>query len=339
MRFLVTGTAGFIGFHLARRLLDEGHEVVGLDGFTPYYDIELKRRRHSILLQRDGFKEERLMLGDLAGLERVWSETTFEVVIHLAAQAGVRYSVDFPREYIDTNVVGTFNVMELTRRRPVKHFMLASTSSVFGANKKMPFAESDRADQPLSLYAATKKGSELIAHSYSHLWNIPTTAFRFFSVYGPWGRPDMALFKFTRGIIEGTPIDIFNHGRMERDFTYVDDLVEAIARLVHCAPSHGVDPVLTDSEDSLSPVAPFRVVNIGCGRPIGLMAFIAEIEKSVGKLAVRNLLPMQPGDVPSTFASVDLLERLTGYKPSTSVAVGVRAFVDWYRSAYGASEA
>ena len=274
------------------------------------------------------------MLADLAGLERVWMETNFEIVIHLAAQAGVRYSLEFPREYVEANLVGTFSVMELTRRRPVQHFMLASTSSVYGSNLDMPFKENARADYPLTLYAATKKATELMAHSYSHLWGIPTTAFRFFSVYGPWGRPDMALFKFTKGIIEGTPIDIYNYGQMQRDFTYVDDLVEAIARLVHCAPEKGADRALNNAEEDLSPVAPFRVVNIGAAAPSGLMDFLAEIEKNVGKTAIRNMLPMQPGDVPATFANIEVLKKLTGYQPSTPVAFGVKAFVDWYRTYY-----
>jgi UDP-glucuronate 4-epimerase len=333
MRIMITGTAGFIGFHLAKRLLDDGHEVLGLDGFTPYYDIALKERRHAILKARNGFQEERLMLEDLAALERVWTATEFDTVIHLAAQAGVRYSLENPRAYVDANLVGTFNVLELLRRRPVKHFMFASTSSTYGANTKMPFQETDRTDHPLTLYAATKKAGELMAHSYSHLWDIPTTAFRFFTVYGPWGRPDMALFKFTKGIIEGTPIDIYNHGKMERDFTYIDDLVEAIVRLMGRMPARG--EAASDS-DALSPQAPFRVVNIGGGAPSNLMDFIEAIEFAVGKKAVRNYLPMQPGDVPRTFADAGLLETLTGFRPATPVAVGVKAFVDWYRDYHGA---
>ena len=334
MRIMVTGTAGFIGFHLAKRLLDDGHEVLGLDGFTPYYDVRLKESRHAILRKRNGFKEERLMLEDMASLERAWSENPIDAVVHLAAQAGVRYSLENPRAYIDANLVGTFNVMELVRMRPVRHFMLASTSSAYGANTRMPFHETDRTDHPLTLYAATKKAGELMAHSYSHLWNIPTTAFRFFSVYGTWGRPDMALFKFTKGIIEGTPIDIYNHGRMERDFTYVDDLVEGIVRLIACVPAR------TDAEpeagESLSPAAPFRVVNIGGGAPSSLLEFIEEIEKAVGKKAIRNYMPMQPGDVTRTFADASLLEKLTGFRPSTPVATGVQAFVDWYRGYFPA---
>ena len=330
MRIMVTGTAGFIGFHLAKRLLDDGHEVLGIDGFTPYYDVTLKERRHDILKKRNGFKEERLLLEDMATLERVWSENPTDAVVHLAAQAGVRYSLENPRAYIDANLIGTFNVMELVRMRPVRHFMLASTSSAYGANTSMPFHETDRADHPLTLYAATKKAGELMAHSYSHLWNIPTTAFRFFSVYGTWGRPDMALFKFTKGIIEGTPIDIYNHGQMERDFTYVDDLVEAIVRLIGCVPMR--PDGAPEAGESLSPAAPFRLVNIGGGAPSGLLEFIEEIEKSVGKKAIRNYMPMQPGDVTRTFANAALLEKLTGFRPATPVATGVKAFVDWYRA-------
>lgn len=332
MRYLVTGTAGFIGFHLARRLLDEGHEVVGVDGFTPYYDVALKDRRHELLTRHNRFIEHRLMLEDLAALERCLAHDTIDLVVHLAAQAGVRYSLENPRAYVDANLVGTFNLLELVRARSVRHFMLASTSSVYGANDVMPFGETDRAVHPLTLYAATKMSTELMAHSYSHLWRIPTTAFRFFTAYGPWGRPDMALFKFSKGIIEGTPIDVYNHGQMERDFTYIDDVVEAIYRLASRAPDLDAKPARGDSR---SPAAPYRVVNIGRGKPVSLIAFIEEIEKAVGKPSIRNYLPMQPGDVPATFAAADLLEELTGYRPSTPIEAGVRAFVDWYRWYYG----
>jgi UDP-glucuronate 4-epimerase len=333
MRFLITGTAGFIGFHLARRLLEEGNLVVGLDGLTPYYDLELKRRRHAILAQYNGFCEERVMLDDQVGLKRVWEDNDFDAVIHLAAQVGVRYSSEAPSEFVAANLIGTFNIMELIRGRPVKHFMFASSSSVYGASFKEPFSEIDICDQPLSFYAATKKSCELMAHSYSHLWDIPTTAFRFFTVYGPWGRPDMALSKFTRRIIEGKPIDIYNHGHMERDFIYIDDLIEAIIRLAQCAPSRLAEPT-PRREGEKSPSAPFRVVNIGGGRPVGLMSFVAEIEKNLGKTAIRNMLPMQASDVPTAFACVDFLEKLTGYRPSTSLATGVEAFVKWHRSYY-----
>ncbi len=337
MRFLVTGTAGFIGFHLARRLLDDGHEVTGIDAFTPYYDVALKERRNALLASRNGFTCHRVMLEDMAHLTEIWSAGKFDVIVHLAGQAGVRYSIDAPRSYIEANIVGTFNLLELARAYPVRHFMLASTSSVYGANPTVPFRETDRAVHPMSLYAATKMSTELIAHSYSHLFAIPTTAFRFFTVYGPWGRPDMALFKFTRGILEGTPIDVYNHGKMERDFTYIDDLIEAICRLVDCLPSAAAEQPQAradGAEPTLSPVAPFRAVNIGGGQPEGLLVFIEEIEKAVGRASVRNYLGMQPGDVLRTYASADELVRLTGYRPATPISVGVKAFVDWYRDYY-----
>jgi UDP-glucuronate 4-epimerase len=335
MRYLVTGTAGFIGYHLAKRLLDEGHEVVGIDGFTPYYDVALKERRHAMLACRNAFQGHRVMLEDAAALDRIWSEQTIDVIVHLAAQAGVRYSLENPRSYLEANVIGTFNVLELVRRRPVQHLMIASTSSAYGANTSLPFRETDRAQHPLTIYAATKLSSELMAHCYSHLWRVPTTVFRFFTVYGPWGRPDMALFKFTKAIIEGTPIDVYNYGNMERDFTYIDDLIEAIYRLAQLAPhAAGADAGVDDP--SLSPAAPYRIVNIGGGRPEKLTAFIDEIERAIGKPSRRNYVEMQPGDIPRTVASAELLERLTGFKPTTPIAVGVKAFVDWYRGYYGA---
>jgi UDP-glucuronate 4-epimerase len=332
MRYLVTGTAGFIGYHVAAHLLAEGHEVVGIDGFTPYYDVNLKHRRHAMLEKNAGFTGYRAMLEDKLELDRIWSLHEIDIVIHLAAQAGVRYSLENPRAYIDGNLVGTFNVMELVRERPVKHFLFASTSSVYGANASVPFRETDQTDHPLTIYAASKKANEVMAHCYAHLWNIPTTAFRFFTVYGPWGRPDMALFKFTKGILEGAPIDIYNFGKMERDFTYVADLVKAVALLADRPPGPKAGP----DDSSHSPVAPFRVVNIGPGTPVSLMSFIEAIEAATGREAIRNYMAMQPGDVPRTFASPDLLVSLTGYRPDTSVAVGVPAFVDWYRDYYKA---
>jgi UDP-glucuronate 4-epimerase len=330
MRILVTGTAGFIGFHLARRLLADGHEIVGVDGFTPYYDVALKQSRHEILKRHAGFREAVLMLEDDGALASVCARFEPEAIIHLAAQAGVRYSLENPRAYIDANLVGTFNVMEAARTGQVGHLMLASTSSVYGANDKMPFVETDRADTPMTLYAATKKATELMTHSYSHLWKIPTTAFRFFSVYGPWGRPDMALFKFVEAMLAGRPIDVYNNGEMLRDFTYVDDLVKAIDLLLHRPPS-------TESVgecDSLSPAAPWRSVNIGGGEPYSLLDFITEIEKRLGVEAERNYMPMQPGDVPATFADPTLLEALTGYRPDTRPPAGVAAFCDWYLEYY-----
>jgi len=336
MRYLVTGSAGFIGYHLAKRLLDEGHEVVGIDGFTPYYDVALKERRHAMLAARNGFKGHRAMLEDAATLARVWSEETIDVVVHLAAQAGVRYSLENPRSYVDANVIGTFNVLELVRQRPVRHLMVASTSSVYGANASLPFRETDRVAHPLTLYAATKQAGEVMAHCYSHLWGVPTTAFRFFTVYGPWGRPDMALFKFTKGILEGTPIDVYNHGRMERDFTYIDDLVEAIYRLAQLPPPLPGDRGEADEDPSLSPVAAYRLVNIGGGRPVGLMEFIEAVERAVGRASRRNYMEMQAGDIERTSASAEVLERLTGFRPATPISEGVKAFVDWYRQYYGA---
>jgi UDP-glucuronate 4-epimerase len=331
LHFVVTGTAGFIGFHLARRLLSAGHTVAGIDGMTPYYDVSLKERRHAILAQNEGFRAYRVMLEESAALSRIVSDHPPDVVVHLAAQAGVRYSLENPGAYIDSNIVGTFNIVELCRHVPVRHLVMASTSSVYGANPEAIFAESDRADHPLTLYAATKKATELIGHSYSHLWKIPTTMFRFFTVYGPWGRPDMALFKFVQNILGGRPIDIYNHGKMGRDFTFIDDLVEGIVRLVDAVPVIG-EPV--GPMDSLSPVAPFRVVNIGGGQTVQLLDFIEEIERALGMKALRNYMDMQPGDVPTTTASPALLEALTGYRPRTPVGVGVPAFVDWYRDYY-----
>jgi UDP-glucuronate 4-epimerase len=331
MRFLITGTAGFIGFHLAKRLLADGHEVQGVDGMTPYYDVTLKKARHAELAKSNHFTAHTLMLEDEARLASVYTSAKPDIVVHLAAQAGVRYSLENPRAYVDSNLVGTFNLLELLRKNPPKHFLLASTSSVYGANEVMPFRETDRADFPITLYAATKKAGELMAHSYAHLFEIPTTAFRFFTVYGPWGRPDMALFKFVDAILHDRPIEIYGEGKMSRDFTYVDDLVEAMVRLVPVVPSANTSHH-TDALDSKSPAAPWRVVNIGRGQPVPLLDFIAAIETKLGKAAKRKLLPMQPGDVRDTFASADLLEELTGYRPATSVETGVGAFVDWYRA-------
>lgn len=327
MRFLVTGTAGFIGFHLARRLLDEGHEVVGIDGFTPYYDVALKKARHRQLMVRNGFSSHRLMLEDREKLAAALAPENFDMVVHLAGQAGVRYSLENPRAYLDGNVTGTFNLIEQVQTKGIRHFLFASTSSVYGANQKVPFAETDRTDHPLTIYAASKKAAETILHSHSHLSGMPVTVFRFFTVYGPWGRPDMAFFKFVRSILRGEAIDVFNHGDMERDFTFIDDLIEAIIMLTDCIPAIG-NPV---AYDSLSEIAPYRVVNIGAQQPIKLNAFISEIEKALGRAALRNLLPMQPGDVPRTFADTRLLQTLTGFSPATPLSEGIKVFVEWYR--------
>jgi UDP-glucuronate 4-epimerase len=330
MRILITGTAGFIGFHLARRLIAEGHEITGVDGMTDYYDVALKRARHAELRRHNGFAGHELMLEDSEALTAVTVAARPEAIVHLAAQAGVRYSLENPRAYVDANLVGSFNVLELAKALKVRHLLFGSTSSAYGANAQIPFKETDRADHPLTLYAATKKAGEEMSHAYAHLWDIPTTAFRFFTVYGPWGRPDMALFKFVDAIAHGRPIDVYNAGAMERDFTYVGDLVEAIARLLAVPPVKG-QPV---AGDSLSPVAPWRLVNIGAGSPVRLDDFIAEIERAMGKSAVRNEMPMQAGDVPRTWADASLLQTLTGYRPATTLAEGVAAFLAWYRDYY-----
>jgi len=333
MRFFVTGTAGFIGFHLARRLLADGHVVQGVDGLTPYYDVELKKARLGQLAKSNRFTAHSLMLEEEPRLAAVFAEAKPDVVVHLAAQAGVRYSLENPRAYVASNLVGTFNLLELARQHKPRHFIFGSTSSVYGANSEAPFRETSRADHPLSLYAATKKSGELMLHSYAHLFELPTTAIRFFTVYGPWGRPDMALFKFVDAMLADRPIDVYGEGKMSRDFTYIDDLVEAIVRLVPLAPSRE-NAHLTDGVDSLSATAPFRVVNIGRGQPIDLLDFVAAVEKKLGRQAKKNMLPMQPGDVPATFASADLLEKLTGYRPATAIEDGVGAFVDWYKEYY-----
>ncbi|SFK51821.1 NAD-dependent epimerase/dehydratase family protein [Methylocapsa palsarum] len=334
MRILVTGSAGFIGFHLSRRLIEEGHEVAGVDGFTPYYDPVLKRRRQQILLESPAFRGHEILLEDFAAMERVYG-SGFDAVYHFAAQAGVRYSLENPRAYLDANLCGTFNLLELMRRSPPRHALMASTSSVYGANAKIPFRETDRADHPLTFYAASKKANEEMAHSYSHLFGIPVTMLRFFTVYGPFGRPDMALFKFAAALFAGKPVDIYNHGNMKRDFTYVGDLVEAMIRLLDVAPSTpNVRTAPPRDFDSLSPVAPWRVVNIGAERPIALMDFVAAIEAATGLKADCNFMEMQQGDVPLTFADTQLLAFLTGFSPQTSIADGVRAFVEWYRDYY-----
>ncbi|MBB3287943.1 MULTISPECIES: NAD-dependent epimerase [unclassified Rhizobium] len=334
MRYLITGTAGFIGFHLARRLLDEGHFVVGFDGMTPYYDVRLKEKRTAILARSNGFKAVTGMLEDKAALDHAAELAEPDVIVHLAAQAGVRYSLENPRSYVDSNLVGSFNILELARNLQPKHLLLASTSSVYGANEKIPFAESDKADEQMTIYAATKKSMELMAHSYAHLFRVPTTAFRFFTVYGPWGRPDMALFKFVDAIKNDRPIEIYGEGKMSRDFTYIDDLVEGIVRLIGVVPSEENRVVSDAVIDTLSKNAPFRVVNIGGGQPVGLMSFVETIETMLGKKAIRKMLPMQPGDVHNTYAVPDLLIALTGFKPQIEVEEGVRRFVEWYQENY-----
>jgi UDP-glucuronate 4-epimerase len=334
MRVLITGTAGFIGFHLAKLLLAEGFIVHGYDGMTDYYDVNLKRRRHQMLLQSPNFSATEGMLEDQALFDRVADEFGPDVIVHLAAQAGVRYSLENPRVYLDANVIGTFNVMEAARRLGVQHLLMASTSSVYGANTEMPFIEAEKADTQLTIYAATKKANESMAHAYAHLWDLPTTMFRFFTVYGPWGRPDLALYKFVDAILDDRPIDIYNHGDMYRDFTYVDDLVRAIRLLIEVPPARPEDGVVPDG-DSLSPVAPFRVVNIGNSDKVRLLDFIDVIEACLGKKATRNYMEMQAGDVPATWANADLLKSLTGYRPQTDFRDGIAKFVTWYREYSG----
>ena len=331
---LISGSAGFIGYFLSRRLLKDGFRVIGVDSLSDYYDPGLKRRRQAGLLQNAGFSainesiETPNLLADLFADERP------DIVIHLAAQAGVRYSIESPRSYLESNIVGTFELLEAARAHPPQHMLLASTSSAYGANTEMPYRETMRTDHQMSFYAATKKASEAMAHSYAHLFGLPVTMFRFFTVYGPWGRPDMALFKFTKAMLEGRPIDVYNHGEMMRDFTYVEDLVEAIRRLIDAPPirPENVDEIAEG--DSLSPVAPWRVVNIGNSQPVQLGEMIGAIEDALGLTAERNLLPMQPGDVPATWADAELLRSLIGYVPSTEIRVGVGKFVDWYRDYY-----
>lgn len=333
-RVLVTGTAGFIGFHVAKRLLDAGCLVQGYDGMTDYYDVQLKRRRHQMLSDYPGFEACVAMLEDQAAFDQVADRFQPEVIVHLAAQAGVRYSLDNPKAYIDSNIVGTFHVMEAARRLHVRHLLMASTSSAYGANLDMPFRETAKADTQLTIYAATKKATESMGHAYAHLWDLPTTMFRFFTVYGPWGRPDMALFKFVKAVISKEPIDIYNHGEMYRDFTYIDDLVEGIHGLIDAIPQRPATPDAIDPADSLSPVAPFRIVNIGNGNKVRLLDFIDAIEAELGTPALRNYMPMQMGDVPGTWADASLLHNLTGTRPNTSVQEGIHRFVAWYREYY-----
>ncbi|NIJ36403.1 UDP-glucuronate 4-epimerase [Sphingopyxis panaciterrae] len=334
-RIFITGAAGFIGFHLARLLLEEGYAVHGYDGMTDYYDVSLKRGRHGHLEQYPHYSSTTAMLEDHETLMEAARLFRPDAIVHLAAQAGVRYSLENPRVYIDSNIVGTFNVLEASRELAIPHLLMASTSSIYGANEKMPFAELDKADEQLTIYAATKKANESMAHSYAHLWNIPTTMFRFFTVYGSWGRPDLASFKFVDAILAGKPIDIYNNGDMYRDFTFVGDLVRGIRLLIDTPPERpaGKDDIAPG--DSLSHVAPFRIVNIGNSDKVRLLDFVEAIEVNLGVEAVRNYLPMQKGDVPATWADSSLLERLTGFRPNTSIMDGIAEFVAWHRGYYG----
>ena len=332
-KIFITGTSGFIGFHLANLLLKEGFEVFGYDGITSYYDVDLKKNRNEILFQYPNFSFKQGMLEDQSKLENSFKVFKPDIVVHLAAQAGVRYSLENPRSYIDSNIIGTFNILEYAKKYEIKHLLIASTSSVYGSNIDMPFKEISKADSQLTIYAASKKAAESMAHSYAHLWNIPTTVFRFFTVYGPWGRPDMALFKFVSAILEERAIDIYNNGEMYRDFTYVEDLVMAIKLLI------GKLPIKTTKDkikqgDSLSHSAPFRIVNIGNSKKIKLIDFIDAIEKILQKKAIKNFMPMQKGDVPETWADTTLLENITGYHPRTDIYEGISKFVEWYRKYY-----
>jgi UDP-glucuronate 4-epimerase len=332
MKFLVTGSAGFIGFHLSRRLLADGHSVAGIDAMVPYYDVRLKETRHAILGRQAQFRPHVMDLANAAALRQVMAAEAPDVVVHLAAQAGVRYALEHPESYVHNNMLGTYALLEACRERPVHHLLMASTSSAYGANAAMPFRETAAAATPLNIYAASKLATEHLGHSYAHLWRQPVTMFRFFTVYGPWGRPDMAFFKFTDAILRGQPINIHNHGRMERDFTYVDDLVEAITRLIGAVPEAGRKVAECDS---VSPVAPFRVVNIGNAQPVPLLDFIAAIERATGRQALRNPVDIQPGEVVKTWSDTSLLHALTGYRPATDVATGIAAFVAWFRAHYG----
>lgn len=332
-KILVTGAAGFVGFFVAQKLLDRGDEVIGLDNINDYYDVNLKYGRLAQLEGRPKFTFYKLDLADREGMENLFAEHQFERVAHLAAQAGVRYSLKNPHAYVNSNLVGFINILEGCRQQNLKHLVFASSSSVYGANTKMPFSAHDNVDHPLSLYAATKKANELMAHTYSHLYNLPTTGLRFFTVYGPWGRPDMALFTFTNAIISGKPIDVFNYGKMRRDFTYVDDIAEGVIRTLDKIPESNPE-WSGDRPDPSTSKAPYKIYNIGNNQPVELIRFIEVLEDCLGMKAEKNMLPLQPGDVLATYADVDDLAKDVDFKPSTPIEVGIDNFVKWYRSYY-----
>ena len=334
MKILVTGAAGFIGFHLTQRLLARGDEVIGLDNLNDYYDVALKQARLAQLEAQPGFRFVGLDLADRPGIAALFEAERFERVVNLAAQAGVRYSLKNPHAYVDSNLVGFVNILEGCRHNGVEHLVYASSSSVYGANTAMPFSVHHNVDHPVSLYAASKKANELMAHTYSHLYGLPTTGLRFFTVYGPWGRPDMALFLFTKAILEGRPIDVFNHGRMQRDFTYIDDIVEGVVRVTDRVAA--ADPQWSgDAPDAGTSYAPYRLYNIGNNNPVELLRMIEILEDCLGRRAEKNLLPIQPGDVPATYADVDDLSRDVGFAPATALETGIARFVEWYRAYHG----
>ena len=332
MKYLVTGAAGFIGFHVSKRLLEAGHQVVGIDNLNDYYDVSLKQARLELLVHPD-FHFHKIDLADREGMSALFSSGHFDRVIHLAAQAGVRYSLENPHAYADSNLTGFLNILEGCRHNKIQHLLYASSSSVYGLNRKMPFSTDDSVDHPVSLYAATKKANELMAHTYSHLYGLPTTGLRFFTVYGPWGRPDMALFKFTKAMLEGKSIDVYNHGKMKRDFTYIGDIAEAIIRLQDVIPEPKGEWTVESGSPATSS-APYRVYNIGNSSPVELMDYIQALEDALGMEAKKNMLPLQPGDVLETSANTKALYDVIGFKPETTVKDGVRNFVDWYRDFY-----
>ena len=332
MKILITGSSGFIGFHLSKKLLDKGHKVYGFDSMNSYYDIRLKKARYNILRKYKNFLFTKSKLENKKSLEKVFNKFKPNIVIHLAAQAGVRYSIEKPRVYLDSNITGTYNIIEISKKLNVKHLIMASSSSVYGANKKIPFKEIDKTETQLSIYASTKKSNESMAHSYSNIWGVPITMLRFFTVYGPWGRPDMALFKFTKGIINNKKIDIYNNGKMYRDFTYIDDIVSGIQLLINKVPNR--KQIGKYKNDSLSSVAPFRILNIGNTKKVYLLDFIKQIEKELGKKAIRNYMPLQQGDVKQTLSNTNLLKKITGYNPKTNYKLGIKKFLEWYINYY-----